>query len=79
MMLGAEEEGLAACWLGAIDREEIARILDIPDGLTVVYLLAVGYPKQKSRAVQMTGSVKYWQDADGVINVPKRGLDEILL
>lgn len=79
MMLGAEEEGLATCWLGAIDREKIGQILDIPKDLAVVYLLAVGYPAQISRAVPMTDSVKYWQDAEGVINVPKRGIDEILL
>lgn len=79
MMLGAWEQGLATCWLGAIDRDKIARIMDIPQELAVVYLLAVGYPAQESRAVPIQDSVKYWQDADGVINVPKRGLDEILL
>lgn len=79
MMLGAVESGLATCWLGAIERDEIAKILELDEKLKVLYLLAVGYPAQTSRAVAMQDSVKYWQDADGVINVPKRSLDEILI
>ena len=79
MMLGAEDTGLATCWLGAINREKISQILDTPQNLKLLYLLAVGYPAQTSRAVEMTDSVKYWENPDGSISVPKRSLEEILL
>ena len=79
MMLEAVELGLGTCWLGAIQREEIKKTLGLPESLDVLYLLAVGYPAQKSRMVDMKdGNVKYFESPDGTINVPKRSLDEVL-
>lgn len=80
MMLGAYEYGIASCWLGAIDRDALCDILCPPDNMRLLYLLALGYPSQKSRAVEKTSdSIKYWLDSDGVLNVPKRPLSEILI
>lgn len=80
MMLEAEEMGLASCWLGAINREEIKNILNLEDKYQVVYLLALGKPAQSSKAVLMQDSdTRYFLDKDGVLNVPKRSLDEIIL
>lgn len=79
MMLEAVEMGLASCWLGAIARDDIKKLLGLDENLYVAYLLALGYPKQKSRMVEMKGDVKYFEDADGTINVPKRTLDEVLI
>ena len=80
MMLAAEEEGLATCWLGAIDREALKKLFKLPEKFSLVYLLALGYPAQESRAVPMKdGNVKYFEDENGAINVPKRGLDEVLV
>ena len=79
MMLEAVEMGLATCWLGAIVRDSIKKTLALAENLDVVYLLAVGYPMQKSRIVEMTGDTKYYEDEDGTINVPKRSLEEVLV
>lgn len=79
MMLEAVEMGLATCWLGAIARDSIKKTLAIPENLDVVYLLAVGYPMQQSRMVEMKDDVKYYESEDGTINVPKRSLDEVLI
>lgn len=79
MMLAAVDMGLATCWLGAIEREKISEILNLSENLKVLYLLAVGYPAQQSRAVGMDGSVKYWVDESETVNVPKRSLGEILV
>lgn len=80
MMLEAVEMGLGTCWLGAIQRDEIKKALSLPENLDVVYLLALGYPMQKSRMVEMqNGDVKYFESGDGTINVPKRSLEEILI
>ena len=79
MMLEAVEMGLGTCWLGAIQRDEIKKLLELDENLNVVYLLAVGYPKQESKIVDMKDNgVKYYEDENGVINVPKRSLEEIL-
>lgn len=80
MMIEAVEMGLGSCWLGAIDRGEIKKALGFADNLNVVYLLALGYPKQESKITEMkNGDVKYFLDENGVINVPKRNLQEIIV
>ena len=80
MMLEAVEMGLGTCWLGAIKRDEIKKLLKLDENLNVVYLLAVGYPKQESKIVDMKDNdVKYYEDENGVINVPKRSLEELSL
>lgn len=80
MMLEAVEMGLGTCWLGAIQRDEIKKTLAVDESLDVVYLMAVGYPMQNSRMVEMQdGNVKYFESEDGTINVPKRSLEEVLV
>ncbi len=76
MMLAAHEMGLGTCWLGAIDRAKLKEMLGTKH--EVLYLLAVGYPAQESRVVDETdGNIKYYEDENGVINVPKRPMSEI--
>ena len=78
MMLLAEEMGLATCWLGALDKVKLKEILGTE--YEVLYLLAVGHPAQQSRVTDIKdGSIKYYEDENGVINVPKRSLDEVLV
>ena len=80
MMLRATELCLGTCWLGAINREEISKELNLPENLRLLYLLAVGVPKQESRVCDMkNGDVKYFENEDGIINVPKRSLEEIII
>ena len=80
MMLRATELCLGTCWLGAIDREKISAVLELKENLKLLYLLAVGVPKQESRVCDMVnGDVKYFEGSDGVINVPKRPLEEIII
>lgn len=80
MMLEAVELGLGSCWLGAIMRDEIKKVIGVEDKLDVVYLLALGYPMQESRMVEMqNGDTKYFEGENGIINVPKRSLDEVLI
>lgn len=78
MMLRAVEMGYATCWLGAIDRDMITKILNLPENLKLLYLLAVGKASQESVMTDIEqGNVKYYIDENGIVNVPKRGIDEI--
>lgn len=80
MMLEAVEMGLGSCWLGAIQRDEIKKTLGFAENLSVVYLLALGYPSQESKICDMQdGDVKYFLDENNTINVPKRSLEEIIV
>ena len=77
--LAAEDMGIASCWLGSIERKELSSMLKLDDRLDLLYLIALGYSNQKARAVEAKQDIKYYTDDEGVLNVPKRGLDEILL
>lgn len=80
MILAAEELGISTCWLGAIDRDKIASILKIPNEYKLEYLIALGYPLQKSRAVEIKNNdTKYYLTDNSILNVPKRTLEEILI
>lgn len=80
MMTGAVDKGLGSCWLGAIKRDELLKIFGLDaEKYELLYLLALGYPKQKSRICEYNGSVKYFEDENGIINVPKLSLDELII
>jgi nitroreductase len=50
MMLIAEEEGLAACWVGAFNEKEVSKILNLPENLRPIAIIPVGYPAEKPEA-----------------------------
>jgi len=77
MILAAREEGLGSCWLLSVDREKLAEILNVPQGYRIDCVLALGYPAESPITEEFTGSVKYWQDAEGVLHVPKRPLRSV--
>ncbi len=77
--LAAVSEGLGSCILGAIDRDKINEFLKLSGELRVLYLIALGYPTQKSEAVDMKeNQFKYYLDGNE-LRVPKRTLDEIII
>jgi nitroreductase len=49
MCLQATELGLATCWIGSFYPDKIKAILGIPEGVTIVELLALGYPADSPR------------------------------
>jgi len=48
MALKAAEEGLGTCWVGAFYEDKVKEILNIPQDIRVVELLALGYPVKPS-------------------------------
>jgi nitroreductase len=78
IILTAESKKIATCWLGAINKQGIKKLLSLPRHVDVDSVIALGYPLSKSRPVKCKGSVRYFLDKHGVLNVPKRPLKEIM-
>ena len=80
MTLAAWDKGVGSCIMGAIDRPALTRLLALPDGVRLCYMVALGYPAHKSCVVTMQdSSVKYYLDENRDYCVPKRSMAEVLL
>jgi len=77
IVLAAWEEGIGGCIVGAVDREELAKLLKIPSHYFIDLVIALGYSAEKSKAVDAE-DVSYKRDEKGVLYVPKRPLSKIL-
>ncbi|MGB9299080.1 MAG: nitroreductase family protein [Anaerolineae bacterium] len=81
ILLGAREKGLGGCILAAINRDKLREDLDIADRYEVLFVLALGKPKENVvlEVLKPGGDVRYWRDEEGVHHVPKRTLEEIIV
>lgn len=82
IMLGAREKGLAGCMIGAIDRERLKNVLNIPDQYKILLVVALGTPKETVVIESVLGpdkNIKYWRDEKGIHHVPKRSLQDIIV
>ncbi len=61
LVLAATAEGLGSCWVGWFEREEVMRILPMPEGMEPCILVPLGYaaehPEARARKVleEITG------------------------
>ena len=46
IFLAAVDMGLATCWVGAFDDDEVSRVISLPPNLRPVALLPIGYAAQ---------------------------------
>lgn len=81
IMLGATEQGLGGCMIGALARDELRQALDIPARYEILLVLALGKPKETVviEEAGRDGDIKYYRDEAGGHQVPKRALDELIL
>jgi len=81
ILLGATEIGLGGCIFGSVKKIELRAALKIGEKYEILYVLAVGKPKEKVvlETVGTDGDIKYWRDSQGVHHVPKRPLEEIII
>ena len=81
ILLGANEKGFGGCMFGSINKEKLKYVLKIKDRYEILYVLAIGKPKEKVviENVGTDGSIEYWRDENGVHHVPKRSLQDIIL
>ena len=81
ILLGAVENGLGGCIIASINREELRRVLNIPEDFDILLVLALGVPDEKIQLEIMDreANIKYWRDEQNVHHVPKRALDDIII
>ena len=81
ILLGAREKNLGGCMLGAINREALRDLLNIPSQFKILLVIAIGKPKEKVvlETVGTEGSIRYWRDSENIHHVPKRKLDDIII
>ncbi len=81
ILLAAEAQGIATCWLGNIDREDILGLMGLSSDLYALHtLVALGYPAMASRAVALPadGSTKYYLEGKDSLCVPKRAAEDVI-
>jgi len=78
MILVALSEGIGSCPIASIDRGRLRQILSIPEYLEILLVLALGIPGESPRLEEISDSVRYWRDEEGIHHVPKRPLKDIL-
>ena len=79
IILTALDDGVGACWMAAIDREEIGKLIDLGDKYVISCVVALGYSMEKPKEVKISDGIKYYLDENGTLCVPKRSLDEVLI
>lgn len=80
ILLAAVEEGYGGCIIKAFRQEALREVLHLPEELKIMYVIALGRPKETVVIEEMKGEdVKYWRDAAGVHHVPKRDADSLVL
>ena len=79
ILLGAISFGIGTCWMGAINFRKIKELFEIPDNYIIKQVVSLGYPDEESIIEHYKDSFKYWKDENGMMHVPKRSLDDIIL
>ena len=80
ILLGAVEKGYGGCIIKAFKNESLREVLQLPEHLKIMYVIALGKPKETVVLEEMKdGDYKYWREADGSNHVPKRALDELVI
>lgn len=78
--LMAVESGFGACIFLSFDPKRIAAILDLPEYLTPISIVAIGKPIEEVeiRDVDAEANIRYYRDEEGRHYVPKRKREELI-
>lgn len=74
MMVYAWSVGIGSVWIHSINRENVTRILKIPNEIKLDSVIALGYPDQKSKVIELIDSHSYSVDKDANLVVPKKNI-----
>lgn len=78
ILLAAWEQGIGSCWMQAIDRRKLKKILNISPDYRLDSVISLGYRAESPVIEIFKGSVKYWKDKKGTLHVPKRTLNQLI-
>jgi nitroreductase len=79
ILLQAVDLGFGGCMIATFKKDEITKLLRLPNYMTPILVIALGKPKEVVVIDDIKmGDVKYWRDAAGIHHVPKRSLDELI-
>lgn len=79
ILLGAVADGYGGCMIGSVNKGKVSQILDLPEHLDILWLIALGKPTEEVVLEEATNDIKYWRDENDVHHVPKRPLEEIVM
>lgn len=80
ILLQAVELGYGGCIIASVKRESLAAVLQLPQNLEIIQVIALGKPKERVVVDDMeNNNFKYWREADGTHHVPKRVMDELIV
>lgn len=79
MLLRATEMGLGGIMLGSFGAAPLRALLQLPENLKPLLVVAVGQPAETVVLTEAQGSTRYYRDEQDVQYVPKRPLKEVLL
>ncbi len=79
ILLTAVEKGFGGCIIASVKREQLGKILELPENLKIIQIIALGKPAEEVRIEKMQNDdIKYWRDENEVHHVPKRSLEELV-
>ena len=79
-MLAAQSKNIGSCWLGAINRDAISELFNIPSNYEINSVIALGYPAENPVYEEISatsGNIKYYLDDNDQLHVPKRSIEKI--
>ena len=79
--LAAAEAGIDSCMIIVINKKEASKLLNIPQGLDIYMIIALGKADEERRIVSPSSkdNIGYYRDQNDVHCVPKRSLEDILI
>jgi nitroreductase len=79
ILLGAVSQGFGGCIIGSFNKAKISALLDLPDTLQLLWIIALGKPAEQVVVEDLTGDdIRYWRDEQSIHHVPKRSLKELI-
>ena len=77
----AYDEGFGSCILGGgVNRGKLREVLELPNSVAIALVVALGYPAEQPVVDKVkAGDIQYWLDADGVLHVPKRRREDVVM
>lgn len=81
IMLAATEKKLGGCIIASIRKDELKKVLNLPEHLEILLVLALGETAEEViiEDVNQVHGIKYWRDEDGKHHVPKRKLNDLII